>query len=265
MAESIFAKGPLPAPVVYTVPGSSEIVPLSAYADFDGTLASGAFVPTLIYRDQVGNIIGQSQATTTVAAGASASMSWFPGVKAAAAAATGTSGVPWAQTNQHGVAQTINSGAGAVYFSVQDGVSNGKFETSDATIFDNASTTLFTGSPVFGIRIKAAGTYMVQGAFFWTSQGTTGRGISAYYSQSNGSGPSIFQLGRTDSLTGDNWSHAAAAPGLPHLSFYEFFSVSGAQLNGVNALWASVQSGGASTVSAAMMIFQISTYVGTKL
>ena len=265
MADSIYSQGPLAAPVDYVVPGSSVIVPLSAYADFDGTGASGAFVPTLIFKDQSGHVIGQSQATTTVAAGASASMSWFPGVKAAAAAAAAATGLPWAQTNQGGAAQTINSGAGSVYFSVQDGVSGGKFETSDATIFDNASTTAFTGSAVYGIRVKAAGTYMVQGTFQWASQGTTGRGISAYYSQSNGSGPSIFQLGRTDSLTGDNWSHAAAAPGLPHLSFYEFFSVSSGQVNGVNALWASVQSGGASTVSAAMMIFQISTYVATKL
>jgi hypothetical protein len=41
--------------------------------------------------------------------------------------------------------------------------------------------------------------------------------------------------------------------------------VSAAQLGGVSALWASVLSGGASTVSAAMMIFQLSTYVGVKL
>lgn len=265
MADSIFSRGPLTAPLDYVVPGSSVIVPVSAYADFDGTGASGAFVPCLVLKDQSGNVIAISQASTTVAAGASASMSWFPGVKAGAAAAAASGGVPWAQTNQGGAAQTINSGAGATYFSVQDGVSSGKFETSDATIFDNASTTAFTGSAVYGIRIKAAGTYMVQGAFFWATQGTVGRGISAYYSQSAGSGPSIFQLGRTDSLTGDNWSHAAAAPGLPHMSFYEFFSVSSAQLNGVNALWASVQSGGASTVSAAMMIFQLTSYVATKL
>jgi hypothetical protein len=265
MATPIFARGPLPAPVVYTVPGSSEIVPLSAYADYDGTNASGAFVPTLIFRDQAGNIIGQSQASTTVAAGASASMSWFPGVKAAAAAVAGSSGMPWANTNGSGLGQSIGSGAGSVYFSVQDTGGTARFETSDATIFANASTTLFTGSPVYGIQINAPGTYMVQGAFFWLVQGTTGRGVNGYYSASKGSAPSIFQAGRTGTLTGDAWDKSGPAPGLPHLSFYEFFSVSAAQLGGVSALWASVLSGGASTVSASMMMFQLSSYVGTKL
>jgi hypothetical protein len=265
MATPIFAAGPLPAPVVYTVPGSSEIVPLSAYADYDGTNASGDFVPTLIFRDQAGNIIGQSQASTTVAAGASASMSWFPGVKAAAAAVAGSSGMPWANTNGSGLGQSIGSGLGPVYFSVQDTGGTARFSTSDTSIFANASTTLFTGSPVYGIQINAPGTYMVQGAGFWLAQGTTGRGISHYYSASAGSAPSVFQFGRTDSLTGDNWAHAGAAPGLPHMSFYDFLSVSAAQVGAVLAGYASVQSGGASTVASSMMIFQLSSYVGTKL
>jgi hypothetical protein len=265
MATPIFAEGPLPAPVVYTVPGSSEVVPLSAYADYDGTNASGDFVPTLIFRDQSGNIIGQSQASTTVAAGASASMSWFPGVKAAAAAVAGSSGMPWAQTNSGGAAITIPGTNTNTFFSVHDTGGFDRFETSDASIFANASTTLFTGSPVYGIQINAPGTYMIQGAFFWRSQGTTGRGISAYWAASDGSAPSIFQLGRTDALTGDNWSHSAAAPGLPHMSFYEFFSVASGQTGSVTALYASVQSGGSSSVAAAMMVFQVSSYVGVKL
>ena len=175
-----------------------------------------------------------------------------------------TPGIPWAQTNQGGTTLSIPGTNVATYFSVHDTGGTDRFSTSDATIFANTSTTSFTGSAVYGIQINAPGTYMVQGNFFWRSQGTIGRGIVGYYSQSNGSGPSNFQFGRTNALTGDNFDGGAAAAGLPHLSFYEFFSVSSSQLAGVNALYAQVLSGGASTVSAQMFIFQVSTAIGLR-
>jgi len=49
------------------------------------------------------------------------------------------------------------------------------------------------------------------------------------------------------------------------MSYYEFISVSAAQVGAVLAAYASVQSGGASTVASDMMVFQLSTYVAQEL
>lgn len=88
MADQIYAPGPLATPAKYVVPGSSEIVPLAVQAVLDGTNASGDFVPTLIFRSQAGHVIARVPTSTTVVAGGSAEVSWFPGVKAAAPTGT---------------------------------------------------------------------------------------------------------------------------------------------------------------------------------
>lgn len=253
-------------PVDYVVPGSQEIEPLSVHAVFDGSGAAGAFLPAVEIIGPGGVVASVSAMDDAVAAGASVDATWFPGVKGGASVTPVSGlGVPWGYTHSNPGGQSIGSGLGPVYFSVQDTGGSDRFETSDSTVFANASTTLFTGAPVWGIQFNAAGTYMVQGSFFWIAQGTTGRGVSAYWSLSNGSAPSLFQFGRTGTLTGDAWDKSGAAPGLPHTSFYEFFSVSAGQVGGVGALWASVQSGGASTVSAQMMVFKLSDYVAAEL
>lgn len=256
------------APFDVTLPQGAALQPVAVNAAFDGTGAGGDFIPAVVLLSPSGVVIARAaDPANVVSAGSSAEGSWFPGVKNAAAGVTpsGGGGVAWAYTKSAAGGQSIGSGLGPVYFSVQDTGGLDRFETSDAGVFANASTSLFTGSPVWGIQINSAGTYMVQGAGFWIAQGTTGRGISFYYSASNGSAPSIFQSGRTDSLTGDNWSHAAAAPGLPHMSYYEFLSVAAGQVGAVLAAYASVQSGGASTVQGNMMVFKLSDYVATEL
>jgi len=255
------------APLTYTVPDSALVRLKAVNALFTDGGAAGDWLPAVVLVSDSGHVVARAvDQGVKITAGDDAEVSWFPGVRAAAAATPSTGGgLAWAYTHSDPAGQSIGSGLGPVYFSVQDTGGSARFETSDAAVFANASTTLFTGSPVWGIQINAAGSYMVQGAGFWIAQGTTGRGISHYYSASNGSAPSLFQSGRTDSLTGDNWSHAGAAPGLPHMSYYEFISVSAAQVGAVLAAYASVQSGGASTVASDMMVFQISSYVAQEL
>jgi hypothetical protein len=264
VAEPIFARGPLPAPVVYTVPGSSEIIPLSAYADFDGTSASGTFVPVLIFRDQAGNIIGQSQASTSVAAGASASMSWFPGVKAAAAAAAASSGIPVAIAYSNTAGVTIASSALNTYVSLQDGVNGAGFATTSSSVFANASSTSFNGSAVFGIQINAAGTYEILTNTFDLSGGTAGRQFTAYWAASNGSAPSFFQQGRTQQGNIETWDTGQAGQG-PHLFTTEWMTVSAGQVGAVLVRYAKVPSGGAITATLQLHVKQLSTSVLAKL
>lgn len=78
------------APKDYSVPPAQQIRLLSVRASFDGTGAGGAFLPALQILDNNGNVlVTAADPGVSVAAGASADVSWFPGVKKAAAASTG--------------------------------------------------------------------------------------------------------------------------------------------------------------------------------
>jgi hypothetical protein len=109
VSEPIYQPGPQPAPVVYEASGTGPIIPLACYAEFDGTLAVGAFKPVLIFKSQAGHTFMQAATDETVAAGASAAVSWFPRVGAAAAAATAT-GVEWFWAKRETNA-TVNAGS----------------------------------------------------------------------------------------------------------------------------------------------------------
>jgi hypothetical protein len=90
VAEQIYADGPIAAPAKYEVPGSSEIIPIAVQALLNGSGASGDFVPTLIFRSQAGHVIARVPTATTVAAGGSAEVSWFPsGIRGGATATAG--------------------------------------------------------------------------------------------------------------------------------------------------------------------------------
>lgn len=263
--KQIFRTGPVDAPFTYELEPSEAFQPLIIQAVLDGSAAVVPWLPAVEYVSREGHVIGRAVTDSPLGAGDDAEVTWFPGVKRAAAAPAAASGIPWAYTHSNPAGQNIPSTNTETYFSIHDTGGAERFETSDAAVFANASTNAFTGVPVWGIQFNAPGTYMIQGNFFWRAQGTTGRGIGGYWTLSLGSAPSLFQFGRTSANTGDAWDKSGAAPGLPHLSFYEFISVSAAQLGGVGALWAKVASGGASSVTAQMMAFKISDYVAAEL
>ena len=77
------AKATQNAPLQYTIPGNQEILLKTMRARFDGTGAAGSFVPAIILRDPFGNEVGCYDLGTTLAAGASADATFFPGVKPA--------------------------------------------------------------------------------------------------------------------------------------------------------------------------------------
>jgi hypothetical protein len=84
--DQIYAPGPDPAPLKYNVPGSQQMIPRACQALYNGSGAAGSYVPALIFRSQAGHVIARAILDSTIAAGDDAEVSWFPGVKHAAAA-----------------------------------------------------------------------------------------------------------------------------------------------------------------------------------
>lgn len=65
-------------PAVYTVPGSTEIQPLSAFASFNGAAAASAYLPTLTFYSDAGIILARVFPGVSVAAGVSADVTFAP-------------------------------------------------------------------------------------------------------------------------------------------------------------------------------------------
>jgi hypothetical protein len=81
MADTaIRAKVTAAAPLNYVVAGGQEIIVKTVYGVFDGTGAGTAFYPTIRLLAPGGDVVGEYRAEATVAAGASAQVTWFPGV-----------------------------------------------------------------------------------------------------------------------------------------------------------------------------------------
>jgi hypothetical protein len=62
----------------YVVPIASDIEPLVVTATFDGSGAGGSFIPCLEVLSPAGNVVARCPANSTIAAGGSAAVSWFP-------------------------------------------------------------------------------------------------------------------------------------------------------------------------------------------
>ena len=134
-------------PAGYQVPAAQEIIVRSVRAVVNGTGAAGAFLPTLRLRAPSGVIVWQAPTSATVAAGASADVSWFPRVAAAAAASTAAT-TSWAY-----IRRTASfSATGNALTQINPDIAN--FYTTDTASF----TTGTTGG-VNGIVFKRFGHY----------------------------------------------------------------------------------------------------------
>lgn len=67
-------------PLTYTLPSAQDVVLHGARASYDGTGAAGSFVPLLQILAPGGLIVSEAIGGATLAAGASADLSWFPRV-----------------------------------------------------------------------------------------------------------------------------------------------------------------------------------------
>jgi hypothetical protein len=74
------------APKDYSLAGAQEIQLKSVRAVIDGSGAASAFLPTLQLLDPNQNVMWEGPAPSTVAAGGSADVSWFPGLTTSSAA-----------------------------------------------------------------------------------------------------------------------------------------------------------------------------------
>ena len=122
--------GSVTAPASWTLPASLNLQPKNVYASYNGTSAAGSFVPCLQIISDSGHTVGSYPCATTVAAGASADVTWFPRVSAPQTAA------PGATAYLEGVfaAQTIPSGGGGGI------VRWNHFRTNDTTVFGTNAT-----------------------------------------------------------------------------------------------------------------------------
>lgn len=85
----------------YTVPGAQEILPKAVSAQMDGSAAGSPWFPCLQVLDPGGHVMFTAIAGAAIAAGASADVSWFPGVKQATTG-TGGSGIQFDTDPQSG-------------------------------------------------------------------------------------------------------------------------------------------------------------------
>jgi hypothetical protein len=73
------------APAVYTVPGSVEVEPLSAFARYDGTGAATPFLAALTFYSSTGAVLARVFPETQVAAGGTADVTFAPFLDSAVA------------------------------------------------------------------------------------------------------------------------------------------------------------------------------------
>lgn len=77
---ALVAGGSKATPLDYTIPGAQEIVIKAATANYDGSGAGAPYVPTLLIKSPAGAVLAACPIGSTIAAGASADVSWFPGL-----------------------------------------------------------------------------------------------------------------------------------------------------------------------------------------
>lgn len=147
--------GEEPAPAGWTLQGGLEIVPKTAYASFDGTGAAGPFVPCLRIVSDAGIVAGEYVADASVAAGGSADVSWFRGLRGGGGSSV-QGGVVWAALSDTG---------GAI--NVPVGFKRG-LPTAQASFYTNSPSTFAQGSHTIagvncaGITMLVGGHYLVQ-------------------------------------------------------------------------------------------------------
>lgn len=94
------------APKDYSIPSAQQIRLLSVHAAFDGSGSGAAWLPAVQILDNNGNVlVTAADPNVSVAAGGSADVSWFPGVKPQATGTTpsGTA-IPWGFLDRSNVA-----------------------------------------------------------------------------------------------------------------------------------------------------------------
>lgn len=170
-------------PLPYTVPGAGEIILKGAYAHMDGTAAGVSWIPCLRVKTPNGNVMLECIGDTVVA-GASADVTWFPGVGPPETASSG-SGIQFNTEPQSGTFLAVtttgvdatgygqvytDTGGGGINFIVT-GDAGGFFGTSVAV---ESNDTGSTPSLPFGVDAKAVNNNATAEGLTAEITGTTG-------------------------------------------------------------------------------------------
>ena len=95
-SEPVRSTSIVTAPKDYSIPPAQQIRILSLRANFDGSGSASAWLPAVQILDNNGNeLVTAADPAVSVAAGGSASVSWFPGVKVASSASAGITQLWW--------------------------------------------------------------------------------------------------------------------------------------------------------------------------
>lgn len=82
--DLITRPGPFAVPYTYDLGATEVLAARSVFAHFDGSGASGSFLPCVSYYSATGVLLARTFPATALSAGATADVSWFPHVGAAA-------------------------------------------------------------------------------------------------------------------------------------------------------------------------------------
>ena len=140
-------------PASFLIPGNGQIRPKTIFASYDGSGAGGDFLPALKIISDGGETVGIFATDSKVVAGASADVTWFPGVTAAATAPTPSAPVmPYAVVD-------LASYTWPQFASVVD-FTGATVTTTDSSVFTNNLAV----DPTQPILLPKAGIYLAVGA-----------------------------------------------------------------------------------------------------
>lgn len=163
-----------------------------------------------------------------------------------------------------GAPPTIAGDNAQHYISLQHG-SGALFYTDPdwADIFENASTTAFTGSAVWGLSIKQApATYRYEWFASPTSGGTAGAVYEAYWGSTGTAILSNWQQGRTKTTIDDTWDNSNHG----RLFWTEYQSMQSVSDGPWIAVpWARLASGSSITLDISLIVTQINATYNPQL
>lgn len=157
-----------PAPQLYEVPNAQEIIPKSVRATFDGTLAGSAFFPTVRIVSDGGVIVAEVATDTSVAAGASASVTFAPFLRAQGG---GSSGITRITSVDGSIAVTNPTGPTADLSGFKPQTTYGFYSSNSMAVANGSSGTftwsLSNGSALLDLTLSSAPLVKVAGMWYF--------------------------------------------------------------------------------------------------
>lgn len=167
------------APKDYTLPQSQEVLLKSVAADIDGTGASGTFLPALQLVSNAGQVMWTAiDPIQTVAAGGSATVTWFPGVSSQLLSSG--SGIPPFPAIDDYVFKHANTTVTGVGFSDQTALI---IQGNTITLDGNTRVKIEFFAPLCEIANATAINNQAIGFSLW--DGVTNKGVIGYVEASN--------------------------------------------------------------------------------